>query len=38
MYLSNHELVLRPFDKLRVVLSHVEGRQAQDERVERNWK
>jgi len=32
MYLSNHELVLRPFDWLRVVPSTVEGRQAQDER------
>jgi hypothetical protein len=35
--LSNHEpscrLVLRPFESLRVALSKVEGRQAQDERV-----
>jgi len=34
--LSNHELdlplVLRPFESLRVALSNVEGRQAQDER------
>jgi len=34
--LSNHEsdllLVLRPFEGLRVALSIVEGRQAQDER------
>jgi len=34
--LSNHEpdlpLVLRPFEALRVALSTVEGRQAQDER------
>jgi hypothetical protein len=34
MYLSKDEplLVVRPFDKLRVVLSKVEGRQAHHER------
>jgi hypothetical protein len=31
--LSNHELIRRPFESLRVALSNVEGRQAQDERV-----
>jgi hypothetical protein len=28
----SERLILRPFDKLRVVLSNVEGRHAQDER------
>jgi phosphatidylglycerophosphate synthase len=31
--LSNHDLIPRPFDGLRVVPSNVEGRQARDERV-----
>jgi hypothetical protein len=30
------KLILRPFERLRVALSNVEGRQAQDERVRRS--